>query len=137
MDNADIDEFGVQHLFDDGTNQYKDSHYAEQSFAGSNGSDHSASRSTSVNFISFKRMSADQHHAEAVLSLPQESGIAKVWNITNMGWRNVLGSDDQHVAHLMGGHKTSNGPLKGIRFRFGGIGGANSGKCFYRLLGMT
>ena len=53
-----------------------------------------------------------------------------------MGWRNTLGSDDQHVAHVMSGHKTSTDPLKGIRFRFGSIGGSNSGKCFYRLLGM-
>ena len=136
VDNGDIDEFGVQHLFDDSTNQYKDSHYSSQSFAASNGSDHSAARSTSSAFASFKRMSADQHHAEAVLSLPQQSGLAKVWNVSNMGWRNTLGSDDQHVAHVMSGHKTSTDPLKGIRFRFGSIGGSNSGKCFYRLLGM-
>jgi hypothetical protein len=136
VDNGDIDEFGVQHLFDDSTNQYKDSHYCSQSFAASNGSDHSAARSTSSAFASFKRMSADQHHAEAVLSLPQQSGLAKVWNVSNMGWRNTLGSDDQHVAHIMSGHKTSTDPLKGIRFRFGSIGGSNSGKCFYRLLGM-
>ena len=137
VDNGDIDEMGVQHLFDNDNNQYRNSHYCSQSFAGSNGSDHGAARSTSSNHAVFKRMSADNHHCEAVLSLPQESGIAKVWNVTNMGWRNVLGSDDQHVAHVMSGHKTVTNPLKGIRFYFGSIGGSNSGKCFYRLLGMT
>ena len=132
---GDIGDFGVQHRYKDDSS-YETSNYTTQSFAGSNGSDHGASRQTNYNHCSFKRMSAGNHQCEAVLYLPQDTNIAKVWNITNVGWRNNLGSDDVHVAHLLAGRNADNRALKGIRFYIDGWSGSQTGKCQYTLLGL-
>ena len=133
--NDDIGGMGVQFKYVGDGNFKTNNSYVFQNHSGSNGSDRTAGKNTSMNNATFKNMSADCFQSEAILYGANDTNVAKVWNVSNCGWRNSLGSDDVSTNRIMSGNPTTTA-LKGLQWYFDSIGSGQTGKCQWKLFGM-